>query len=89
MRNERILGITLAMTMIVGGCATSRGTYDKPGLGDTERRRDEAECLRAAVGSEDFRFLLLPITIDREAYERCMQQRGYTRRSIADRRRGP
>jgi hypothetical protein len=86
MRNERILTITLAITMIVAGCATSRVTYDKPGLGDPDRRRDEAECLRMAVGGEDPRFLLLPITVDRDAYERCMQRRGYTRRSIASSR---
>ena len=80
MRDRQVLGIMLGATLVAAGCASYRVTYDKAGISDIDRRRDEGECLRMAVASNDRGFLLLPFETDREVYDRCMQQRGYTLR---------
>jgi hypothetical protein len=64
----RIYTATLAVSTalaLLAGCGT--GLYDKPGLTYAEWKRDDAECRRAAP----------PGAPAREAYARCMRERGY------------
>ncbi len=71
----RMLGITGLLV----GCASSLSVYEKPGVAEADLRRDRAACLRtAASDSEAFRFS--GPTIDREAFARCMEAKGYTLR---------
>ena len=56
-------------TALLAGCASA--LYDKPGLTYAEWKRDDAECrLAARVGGER-------AAPEREAYARCMRERGY------------
>jgi hypothetical protein len=68
----------LALLLPVAGCATAQVTYDKPGVTQAERKQDENECLRAAIGSGEQPRFLAVYQIDREVYVRCLQARGYT-----------
>jgi hypothetical protein len=68
----------LAAAALLVGCATGRITWEKPGIGQAERERDENACLRAAIGTDGGEGLLAPYCIDREVYTRCMETRGYT-----------
>lgn len=43
----------------------------------SERERDENACLRTSIGIEDRGYILLPFDVDRVAYRRCMEGRGY------------
>jgi hypothetical protein len=80
MRYARGIGravVVLAATTMLAGCATGRITWEKPGVAQGERERDENACLRAAITAEGGGQLLSPFCIDREVYTRCMEGRGY------------
>ena len=63
----------------LGGCATERVVYGKPGIEPAEAQRDENECLRAAVDSgRDSAHALTVVGFDRDVYGHCMESRGYT-----------
>jgi len=66
---------------LLAGCATARIAWDKSGVTQAERERDENACFRAAIGTDGGSQLLAPYCIDREVYTRCMETRGYTVRS--------
>ena len=51
-------------------CAPGQAIYDKPGLTYPEWKRDDAECREAAARG----------AAERDAYARCMQERGYKAR---------
>ena len=82
---SRVRGLSMRLTGIVvslgllAGCATTPPavTYTKPGVVASEREQDENACLRASVGLDDRGYILLPFDVDREAYRRCMETRGY------------
>ncbi len=62
----------LALSLgLVAGCATS------PPAVASDRERDESACARASIGFNDRGYVLLPFDIDRDAYRRCMEERGY------------
>lgn len=74
------MSVTIAVlgaAALLGGCATGRIAWDKPGVTQVERERDENACLRAAIGTDGGGQLLSPYTIDREVYTRCLETRGY------------
>ena len=55
--------------------------------GSADRPRDKNPCVWASIGSNDRGYILLPLDIDRDAYQRCMEKRehdlpppGYRRR---------
>ncbi len=73
--------LLLTAATLLAGCATARITWDKAGVTQAERERDENACLRAAIGTDGGGQLLTPYSIDREVYTRCMETRGYTVRS--------
>jgi hypothetical protein len=76
-----ILLVTALTAGVLAGCATGRLDWDKPGVTHAEQERDENSCLRAAIGTDRSGQLLAPYCIDRDAYTRCMEGRGYTVRS--------
>ena len=65
--------ITLSLGLLAG-CATS-----SPAVPSDER--DKSACVRASVGYNDSSYSVpfgrLPFDIDRDAYRRCMEARGY------------
>lgn len=59
--------------------------FEKPGVSETEKRRDENECLRYAVRVGEGRGGTRPaFQIDRDAYARCMEARGYIPRKASE-----
>ncbi len=74
------LGLFLSLDLL-GGCATQqRLVFDKLGVTAADRQRDEDQCVRNAITQDTDGRLLTLIVIDRDAYTRCMQTRGYTMR---------
>lgn len=74
----RVTIALLGAAVLLAGCATGRIAWDKPGITQAERERDENACLRAAIGTDGRGDLLVPYCIDREVYTQCMETRGYT-----------
>jgi len=85
MRHVRSTATSLmlvAAAMLLAGCATGRIAWDKAGVAQAERERDENACIRTAITADSGGGqLLAPYCIDREIYTRCMESRGYTVRS--------
>lgn len=77
MIRARWLGVLITLAALVAGCATPRVAYTKPGATDAERKRDEAECFQGAIGHNPSAHVLLPLTVDREVFRSCLEQRGY------------
>jgi hypothetical protein len=77
----RLAATALLALGLLTACATPSATavrYAKPGAETSTRQQDEIACLRAASQVNDEGYLLLPFEIDRAAFHRCMQERGYT-----------
>lgn len=72
--------VLLAATSLMAGCGAKRIAWEKAGITQAERERDENACLRAAMGGDGGQ-ILVPYCIDRDVYTRCMEGRGYTVRS--------
>ena len=69
-------------TIFAVGCTTGRIAWEKAGVNQADRERDENACLRSAITADSGGGqLLAPYCIDREVYTRCMEGRGYTVRS--------
>jgi hypothetical protein len=70
---------TMSVVGFIGllvGCATGMAVYDKPGAAEADV---QSACLQASASEgEPFRFS--GPTIDREAFARCMEAKGYTLR---------
>ena len=71
------LGLLVVLAVLAAGCATPRVAYTKPGATDAERKRDEAECFRSAIGHNASEHVLVPLTVDRELFRNCLERRGY------------
>jgi hypothetical protein len=77
----RLVATALLSLGLLAACATPTSTasrYVKPGTEAATRQHDEIACLRVASQVNDEGYLLLPFQIDRAAFHRCMQERGYT-----------
>ena len=71
-------GVLLATAVVIAGCATGKLTYVKAGTTEVERKRDESECLRSALDHTYRAHILIPIAIDREVFQSCLEARGCT-----------
>jgi hypothetical protein len=69
----------LLVVSILVGCSTSEPiVYVKPGVTASQQKADRTACAEASIGAiSDPRPSPLP-PIDREAFARCMQTKGYT-----------
>ena len=78
----RAAGFSLVLSLeFLAGCGThQRLIYDKPGVTAADAQRDQSECVRGALTQDVSGQILALVEIDREAYARCMQARGYTAR---------
>jgi hypothetical protein len=76
------MGLAL-FVLAIAGCATSeqpRLVFEKPGTPEAQMQRDQRACLRSSVAADDM-VVSNVLKLDREAYIRCMQTRGYTLRT--------
>jgi hypothetical protein len=71
--------ILLVMFVVsAAGCATGQVAYEKPGSTETERKRDVGECAQQSIGHAlERQHVLMPVPIDREAFAKCLEGRGY------------
>ena len=73
----------LAVLLLVSaGCATEqpRWVFEKAGTPEAQLKKDQQACLRSSITGDDAIVSNL-LKLDREAYKRCMQTRGYTIRA--------
>ena len=77
--NRPALGFVLILS---AGCAANEPKllFEKTGSTEAQTRRDQAACVRASITGED-QVAANILKLDREAYKRCMEDRGYTLRS--------
>lgn len=77
----RSIGTVLMCAVVCAGCGTANPVawvYAKPGVTRAEQQRDERACLTQAVGSADVEVVpTYAETLNREAFNDCMRQRGY------------
>lgn len=76
----RRAALLLASLTLVAACATppTRPVYVKAGVSEAERKKDNTDCLKAAVGTNLDTRTFGAYSFDREQYAKCMQARGYT-----------
>jgi hypothetical protein len=78
----RGVGSLLVSFALVAGCANTSDpgmmVFTKAGMSPADRQKDENECLRTSVGTDDQTRILVPFQVDRVAYQKCMEARGYT-----------
>jgi hypothetical protein len=72
-------GLTIAV--VCAGCGTAAApgwVYIKPGATEAELRQDAEACLTQSVGSADVKVLPTFVeTVNRDAFNECMRQRGF------------
>lgn len=71
-----VLGLLLILS---AGCATTepRMLYEKPGTPEAQGKKDHAACMREAITGDDV-IVSNILKLDRDAYKRCMEGKGYT-----------
>src|SRR5262245_10078698 len=76
------VGGLLVSFALVAGCGTTSDpgqmVFTKAGASAADRQKDENDCLRSSVGVDDQTRILVPFQVDRAAYGKCMEARGYT-----------
>ena len=77
----KVILLLVLVLMALAACATEQIAFEKLGVSSGDRQRDENACLRQAIGGETSGQLLAPYRIDRDAFIRCMEGRGYTAKS--------
>jgi hypothetical protein len=67
---------------LLAGCATKVWIYEKPGVTPAKLEHDKAVCRKE---SPDPRSVFLPGSerVDRTLFNRCMERKGYTGRTVA------
>lgn len=67
---------------LLAGCATEVWIYEKPGVTPAKLDHDKAVCRKE---SPDPRSVFLPGSerVDRTLFNRCMERKGYTGRTVA------
>jgi hypothetical protein len=86
----RVVTRWIALGLCVGllaACSTTKTAvrFQKPGADAGDQHRDESACLRSAIFLDDSGLILLPFELDRAAYQRCMEDRGYVAAPAATR----
>ena len=80
----RRLTTAVLVVALLGGCMTTRKTiYVKPGASEEQKKKDESECVQAAIDTAGPRPAAF-IAVDRDTVDRCMRQRGYTPALLAE-----
>ncbi len=70
--------VIAVLVSVLAGFATHRPGYEKPGLAEADRKRDQAACVQSAMANDRPRGFLTVYRIDRDVYAHCMEERGYT-----------
>jgi hypothetical protein len=60
-----------------------RVVYERPGVSKADQQRDENDCLRSSLDQDPAGRILLVFNVDRDAFDRCMQGKGYRQRPLS------
>ena len=85
MKRIRSIPVRAALAPVVvpallAGCVSTKMVFEKPGVTQADKERDQGICLRQSIDSSEPDSIMLPYCVDREAYTKCMEARGYTAR---------
>jgi hypothetical protein len=70
--------VLVGSTVWLAGCSTGKmARDDSQRVADPERQRATSECVRASLTVSNSGELFRPYFVDRDAYARCMEARGY------------
>ncbi len=72
--------LVLLLVLSAGCAAEQKLLYGKPGVTEAQMKKDHTDCFRASVTGES-PILSNILKLDREAFKRCMEGRGYTIRA--------
>lgn len=73
------VSVALVVFGLLAGCTSSpKIIFAKPGATPADRERDENACVRSSIGLDDQSRIMVPFDIDRAAFQKCMEARGYT-----------
>lgn len=74
---NRIFGVLVIISTLAACGTGNKMVFQKPGVAQSQQKADELACLEASIGDiQEPRPSPLP-PIDRAAFERCMQAKGY------------
>ncbi len=69
------------LLILSAGCAAEQKLlYEKPGVTEAQMKKDQRACMRESV-TGDSPVVSNILKLDREAFKRCMEGRGYTMRT--------
>ena len=71
------LSVLVSLT-VLAACGSASSRYSKVGVSADEQRRDQTECTRTALGRGSPGVFGIFTPIDREAFDHCMESRGYS-----------
>lgn len=80
-REETTVKLALVLFLsltVVAACGTASSRYSKTGVSHDEQRQDQAQCTRVALGRDSPGVFGVFTHIDRDAFDRCMEGRGYS-----------
>jgi hypothetical protein len=79
--NVRWAGAALLLTLL-SGCASGGTTliFEKSGATEAQIKHDRDECFARSINTEHMTGLAMGFQISREAYQACMEGRGYRTR---------
>ena len=76
----RNVWLALFAACALAGCGV-HWIYDKPGVTPDQLSRDQGACLQETPSGGLIAQIFREDAVDREAFNRCMQRRGYSVRS--------
>jgi hypothetical protein len=74
-----VLALVPCLWLFTGCVQSERRVYIKPDVTEAQRKQDHEECVRSSIEvTEAERRLFAAVPINREAFNKCMEARGYS-----------
>jgi hypothetical protein len=74
-----VLALVPCLWLFTGCVQSERRVYIKPDVTEAQRKQDQEDCVRSSIeASEAERRLFAVVPINREAFNKCMEARGYS-----------
>jgi len=74
-----VLALVPCLWLFTGCVQSERRVYTKPDVTEAQRKQDHEDCVRSSIEvTEAERRLFAAVPINREAFNKCMEARGYS-----------
>ena len=74
-----VLALVPCLWLFTGCVQSERRVYIKPDVTEAQRKQDQEDCVRSSIEvTEAERRLFAAVPINREAFNKCMEARGYS-----------